>query len=180
MVANKLADILERKTKGRVSLSSFVSLYVRILSYPADVSRALSKGEINVREAASLARLTAERLSCSPPEARKLRAELLKAHLLANGSQSSLCRRVKVALGEWPEVDLKLGKAGSQKADELLEANPYDARHLFYEEIQLLIEAMREIDPEDLQGDTLTHLLRQIDKLLNRLRLIRSRKQLSR
>lgn len=175
VVTEKLTDILERKTEGRVSLSSFVSLYLRILRYPVDVTNALSEGAINIREAAYLARLTPERMNCSPPQSRELRKKLLEAHLLTQGSQSSMRQRVKAALGEWPEAELKRGKTGRQKADELLVEDPYDARHLFYEEIQHLTDAMRQVDPEDLKGKSLSEFLRQIDKLLSMLRRVKKR-----
>src|SRR5205085_7103807 len=40
-VAEKLRYTLERKTEGRISPSSFISLYLPILRYPADVTKAL-------------------------------------------------------------------------------------------------------------------------------------------
>lgn len=168
-VAEKLRSILDRKTDGRVSLSSFVSLYLRILRYPPDVTAALKERTINLRESTYLARLTPERLGSVPQQSRQLRGEILKAHLKTNGSQESLRLRVKTMLGELMEGPEKSGKSGRQKADELVRQNPYDATHLFYEEISLLIEAMREIEPEGLKGKTLTEFLRQIDKLLNML-----------
>ncbi|MCA1636552.1 MAG: hypothetical protein LC802_23400 [Acidobacteria bacterium] len=176
-VAEKLRTTLERKTGGRVSTSSFVSLYLPILRYPADVTDALSEGEINIREATYLARLTAERLKSTPREARQARSELLKAHLLTKGSQSSLRRRVKAALGELPEEEPRRGKSGRQKADELIGRNPYDARHLFFEEIQQLVEAMRQVEPENLKGKKLVEILRQVDRLLNMLRRADGRKR---
>jgi hypothetical protein len=172
-VAEKLRDILQRKTEGRISPSSFVSLYLPILRYPVDVTDALSKGQINIREAAYIARLTPESLECAPREARQMRAELLMAHLLTKGSQESLRQRVKAALGVPSKQESRLGKSGRQMADELIKENPYDARHLFYEEIQQLIEAMHETGPEDLNGKTLAEFLRQIDRLLGMLRRAR-------
>jgi hypothetical protein len=154
-VAEKLRDILERKTGGRISASSFVSMYLPILRYPADVTDVLILGEINIREAAYLARLTPERLKCTLREARKMRAGILKAHLLTKGSQESLRQRVNFALGVPSEERLLRTKSSRQMADELIKENPYDARHLFYEEIQRLIEAMRELKPEDLKGKKL-------------------------
>lgn len=177
-VAEKLERVLGQKAGGRVSSSSFVSLYLPILRYPADVAGALSDGEINIREAAYLARLTPERLGCAPQEARQVCAQLLKAHLLTNGSQSSLRWRVKAALGELSEEEQHTGKSGRRKADELLAENPYDARHLFYEEIQQLIEAIRETGPEELKGKTLVEFLRQIDRLLSMLRRVKRRRPL--
>jgi hypothetical protein len=147
-----------------------------VLRYPVDVTNALSLGEINIREAAYLARLTPERLEYAPRAARQLRAEILKAHLLTKGSQESLRQRVKIALGVTFEQALTRGKSGRQMADELIKENPYDARHLFYEEIQQLIEAMREIKPGDLKGKSLGEFLWQVDKLLSMLRRARQRR----
>jgi hypothetical protein len=174
-VADNLRDILERKTEGRISISSFVSMYLPILRYPADVTNALRGGQINIREAASLAVLTRQRLKCAPRVAQQMRAEILKAHLLTKGSQESLRQRVKTVLGMPSEEEPPQGKSGRQMADELIKENPYDARHLFYEEIQQLIEAMRETGPEDLKGKTLIEFLRQIDRLLGMLRRTRQR-----
>lgn len=171
-VAEKLDKTLLRKTGGRVSSSSFISLYLPVLHYPADVSDRLDAGDINIREAAYLARLTPERLKCAPREARQARAEILQSHILTKGSQESLRRRIKTALGEQPAMDSGTlsGRSGKSRSDELLDKNPYDARHLFYEEIQQLVEAMRETQPEELNGKTLTEFLRQLDKLLAMLR----------
>jgi hypothetical protein len=174
-VAKKLRDILDRKTEGRLSTSSFVSLYLPILRYPLDVTNALRKGEINIREAGYLAGLTPERLKCAARDARKIRDEILKAHVLTKGSQESLRQRVKAVLGIPSQEKLRMGKSGRQMADELIKENPYDARHLFYEEIQQLIEAMRETRPEDLKGKTLVEFLPQIDRLLSMLRRSRQR-----
>jgi hypothetical protein len=173
-VAEKLRDILERKTEGRISSSSFISLYLPILHYPGDVTNALSNGEINIREAAYLARLKPESLNCAPREARQMRADILKAHLLTKGSQESLRRRVKTSLGTSSE-ETRHGKSGRQMADELIKKNPYDARHLFYEEIHHLIEAMQETKPEVLKGKTLIEFLRQIDRLIGILRHTKKR-----
>lgn len=174
-IAKKLRDILERKTGGRISASSFVSMYLPILRYPGDVTDALRESEINIREATYLARLTPEKLKCAPREARQMRLEILKAHLLTKGSQESLRQRVKTALHVPSEETSRPVKSGRKMADELIKQNPYDARHLFYEEIQQLIEAMREIGPEDLKGKALIEFLRQIDRLLGMLRRARQR-----
>jgi hypothetical protein len=150
-------------------------MYLPILRYPADITNALREGEINIRESAYLARLTPERLKCTLREARQIRAELLKAHILTRGSQESLRNRVKTALGEAESEEPHRDRSGKQIADDLIKLNPYDARHLFYEEIQHLIEAMRETAPEDLKGKSLVDFLRQIDKLLNMLRRSKQR-----
>jgi len=85
-VANHLRSLLNRETQGRISLNSFIGLYLRVLIFPSDVKEALVAGKINLFEAAQLARLTPERISVSPNEARDRRVELLRAHLMAHGS----------------------------------------------------------------------------------------------
>jgi hypothetical protein len=170
VVAKKLKTVLRQETGGRVSPSSFVSLYLPILRYPADVSAALGSGEINIREAAYIARLTPERLKCKGNEARRVRGEMIKGHILTNGSQNSLRLRVKAMLGENAIADDDLRELGRQKADALLRLNPHDARHLFFEEIQRLTDAMRQVEPDDIKDDRLGEFLRQIDKLFNLLR----------
>lgn len=173
LVSRKLNAVLRRETASRVSLSSFVSLYLPILRYTADVTAALAQEEINIREASYLARLTPERLKCSAREARQARVEMVKAHVLTGGSQSSLRLRVKAILGELPEGRKNPGEVGRQKADELLRKNPHDPRHLFYEEVQRLTDAMDQIEADDLKGESLSEVLRQIDKLFNMLRRIK-------
>jgi hypothetical protein len=177
-VAENLRDILERKIGGRLSTSSFVSMYLPILRYPVDVTDALSANEINIREAAYLALLTPEKLECTTREAQQMRTGILKAHLQTKGSQESLRQRTKVALGLQSEVKPLQMKSGKQMADELIKKNAYDARHLFYEELQRLTEAMRQIEPNDLKGEALDAFLRQIGKLLNMLHRANKRSRL--
>jgi hypothetical protein len=176
LVAKKLEVVLARETGGRISQSSFVSLYLPLLRYPADVTAVLTQGGINIREAAYLARLTSERLKCSTRDARQARGEIVKAHMLTNGSQSSLRLRVKATLGELPVERSNSGEAGRLKADELLGENPHDPRHLFYEEIQRLTEVMNQIEADELKGEELGTVLRQIDKLFNMLRRIKNQR----
>jgi hypothetical protein len=69
-VATRLVDILERETSSHISVASFVDHYLRLLEFPADVLAALSNGEINLFEAAQLARITAERLGTNSSQVR--------------------------------------------------------------------------------------------------------------
>lgn len=170
VVSQKLGKLLQRETGGRLSLSSFVSLYLPILRYPTDVRGSLSSGEVNIREAAYLARLTPGRLNCTAQQARQVREQVKTAHLLTDGSQSSLRLRVKAILGEAPASDPKPGKSSRQKSDDLIKHDPYDARHLFFEEVLRLEEAMRDIEPGDLSDQVLVNFLRQTGKLLSMLR----------
>lgn len=165
--ASQLRGILERETLGRVSLNSFIGQYIPILNYPSDVAVALSRGEINLHEAAQLARLTPERLEISPAKAAAMRQEVLRAHQLARGSQNSLRARVKEILGEVVAVSTEEMTSVVQKVDELLEIDPADKRHFFYEEMKRLFYAMREIQPEDIDDESLDQFMAAADQLSN-------------
>jgi hypothetical protein len=128
-----------------------------------------------MREASYLARLTPKRLECKAHEARKARVEIIKAHMLTEGSQSSLRLRVKAILGELPDGIPNSGEIGWVKSNALLKKNPYDPRHLFYEEAQRLTDAISQIEADDLKAKALSELLRQFDKLFNMLRRIKPR-----
>jgi hypothetical protein len=53
------------------------------------------------------------------------------------------------------------------KADELLEVDAGDTRHLFFEEMKRVFFAMREIQPEDLGEEMMDNFLRAVDQLSN-------------
>lgn len=98
-------------------------------------------------------------LKCAQREVWQIRAEILKAHIITKGLQERLRQRIKTKLGVPTEEEQCQGKSSRQIANELFEENPYDARYLFYEEIQQLIEAMCETRLDDLKGKSL--VLRQ-------------------
>lgn len=177
--ASQLRAILERETRGRVSVSSFIGQYLQVLNFPSDTTEALTSGQINLHEATQLARLTPERLGCSPAEASALRAEILQAHLAVQGSQTRLRARVKELLGEGSAVEISSEDLASvvAKTDELLEVDPGDARHMFWEEMKRLFFAMREIEPEDLDNETMDDFLQAIDQLSNILYRIEKRRR---
>ncbi len=54
-----------------------------------------------------------------------------------------------------------------QKMDELLEIDPADKRHFFYEEMKRLFYAMRQIEPEDVDAAGLEAIMRASDELSN-------------
>jgi hypothetical protein len=164
--AGHLRALLDRETSGRVSLHSFIGQYLLILDFPADVQDALSDGRANLQEAAQLARLTPERLGRPPAEARRTRAELLQAHVSMQGSQTRLRERVRELLGESREpAAAEVEAAAVLKADVLLEADPLDSTHLFYEELRRIGRALREVRPEDLTGEDLDALVPVLDEL---------------
>jgi hypothetical protein len=177
--AATLRGLLERETQGRVSLNSFIGQYLPLLEFPADVAEALSSGQINLLEASQLARLTPERLNCSSQAARARRLELLKQHLAVQGSQTRLRARVKELLGE---TDAQAVSAENMSqivghVDELLEIDPQDARHLFWEEMKRIFYAMREVRLEDLNEETMEEFMAAMDGVSNVLYRIEKRRK---
>jgi hypothetical protein len=164
--ASHLRAILGRETSGRISLNSFIGQYLLILDFPSDVQDALSDGRANLQEAAQLARLTPARLGRTPAEACRTRGEILQAHLAVQGSQTRLRERVREMLGESREpAAAEVEAAAVLKADVLLEADPLDSTHLFYEELRRIGRSLREVRPEDLTGEDLDALIPVLDEL---------------
>ncbi len=177
-VAGHLKVVLERETQGRISLQSFTGQYLRLLRFPTDVQAALSRGDLNLGEATHLARLTADKLEVSPQKASAVRAEVLRSHLLMKGTAQTLRARVGELLGEVVEVSAEALTLVVQKVDELLEIDPSDKRHLFYEEMKRLFYAMREIRPEEVDDESLGEIMKIADQLSNAIYAIeRKRRQ---
>lgn len=175
-VDSVLRDILSRET--RISVRSFVGQYLPILDFPRDVREALGRNEVNLFEAHQLARLTAKRLGNNDGQARSLRKRLLEAHLLAQGSGTLLRQRVKEALGEMREPDpTETEVVAVGKADELLEADPLDASHLFFEELRMISRALREIEPEEVTDEDLSEIMPAVDQITLTLQKIARRKE---
>jgi hypothetical protein len=177
--AGLLRSILERETAGRIDLNSFIAQYLPVLRFPSDVADALVSGQINLHEAAQLARLTPERLGCSTQNAPARRTELLKQHLAVQGSQTRLRARVKEILGESDAQAVSSENMTQVVAhvDELLEIDPQDARHLFWEEMKRIFYAMREIQLEDLDEDTMEEFMAAMDGVSNVLYRIEKRRK---
>jgi hypothetical protein len=175
-VDSALRELLARETG--VGVRSFVGQYLPILEFPRDVREALERGEINLFEAHQLARLTARKLGSTDGEARTLRRRLLEAHLLAQGSGTLLRARVKEALGELREPDpTETEVLAVGKADELLEADPLDASHLFFEELRMISRALREIGPEEVTDEDLSEIMPAVDQITLTLQKIARRKE---
>ena len=162
-----------------MSLSSFIGQYLQVLDFPTDVADALSTGDINLQEAAQLARLTAERLNCSAQAARACRREILQSHLAVQGSQTRLRARVKEMLGETgePEISADGMTEVVSRVDEMLEIDPSDTRHMFWEEMKRLFFAMRDMEPEDLDEETIGDFLAAMDRVSNVLFRIERKRQ---
>ena len=177
-IASELKAILARETQRRISLSSFVGVYLRILQFPADVITALESGQLNLQEATLLARLTAERLATMPRQAKALRQEVIAAHLQAHGSQNSLRARVQSLLGETAAiVSSETMTEAVQKVDKLLEIDPKDVHHLFFEEIRNLFYALKEIEPEEVMEDDIARFSQATDQIFNVIQGIRQRRK---
>ncbi|MDT5271184.1 MAG: hypothetical protein QOH49_3370 [Acidobacteriota bacterium] len=175
-VDSQLRELLGRET--RISVRSFVGQYLPILDFPRDVREALERGEVNLFEAHQLARLTAKKLGGTDSEARGLRKRLLEAHLLAQGSGTMLRARVKEVLGEQREPDpTETEMVAVGKADGLLEADPLDASHLFFEELRMISRALREIGPEEVTDEDLTEIMPAVDQITLTLQKIARRKE---
>lgn len=179
-VANNLRFLLDRETQGRVSLNSFISLYIRILNFPSDVIEALVTNNINLFEAAQLSRLTAERLNVVPSKAREIRGEILKAHLMVQGSEVGLRARVIDLLKERTAQPIIKGDGnlGIEVVDDLVEMDPFDTRHLFWEELRRIALALRQVTPEDIDDTILEDFLSASDQLSTVLARVEKRRQL--
>ena len=171
----RLRDLLARET--RISVRSFVGQYLPILEFPLDVRDALGRGDVNLFEAHQLARLTPRKLGGTEAEARTLREKMLESHLLAQGSGSLLRARVKEVLGELREPDPTETEAlAVGKADELLEADPLDASHLFFEELRMISRALRGIGPGEITDEDLAEIMPAVDQITLTLQKIERRK----
>ena len=63
------------------------------------------------------------------------------------------------------------------KVDELLEIDPTDTRHMFWEEMRRLFFAMKEVEPEDLDEEMMNDFLRKIEGVSNVLHRIELRRR---
>lgn len=173
----RLRDLLARETS--VGVRSFVGQYLPILEFPRDVREALEGGEVNLFEAHQLARLSARRLGSTETEARAHRRRLLESHLLKQEPGSRLRLRVMEALGELREPDpVQAEVAAVGKADELLEADPLDSSHLFFEELRMIGRALREVAPEEVTDDDLSEIMPAVDQItLTLQRIVRRRER---
>ena len=175
-VDSVLRQLLGRET--RLSVRSFVGQYLPILDFPRDVREALERGDVNLFEAHQLARLTSKKLGGTDGEARSLRKKLLEAHLLAQGSGTRLRARVKEILGEAREPDpMETEVMAVGKADELLEADPLDASHLFFEELRMISRSLREIGPEEVTDEDLSEIMPAVDQITLTLQKIARRRE---
>jgi O-acetyl-ADP-ribose deacetylase (regulator of RNase III) len=173
-------DILDRETSSGLSLSSFVDHYLRVLNFPAEVVRALSKGEVNLFEAQQLARITPARLGISAEQARRKRAEMLSTHVQARLSGERLRQRVneilRTSAQEAEGAERDAGANVVTEAD-LEDFDPYDPTHLFWDQIKQMGFALKDIKREDVSEADLEELLKATEPVLTILARIQRRKE---
>jgi hypothetical protein len=174
-VAAHLAAILERETSSHISLASFVDHYLRLLEFPPDVIAALEGGEINLSEAAQLARINHLRPGYSPAGAKRTRAELLSTHLQTKESGPRLRRRVNELLAA-SSSEAGAAEAVDSEMD-LEDFDPYDPTHLFWDQIKQLGFALRDIRREDVMDEEIDELLKACEPVLTILSRIQRRKE---
>jgi hypothetical protein len=161
-----LEGIRERETSGRVSFSSSVGHYLRLLDFPSDVIEPLEKGEVNLFEAEQLARVNAQRLGATSGQAKRTRMELLSSHLQTKASGERLRQRVNELLRA---STAEAGEAGGelpQGPEDLEDFDPYDPTHLFWEQIKQLGFAFRDIRREDVIDEEIEELLKASEPIL--------------
>jgi hypothetical protein len=162
-VDRALRTALEKNGRPNLSVASFVGFYLPILRYPADVGEALAQGKINLLEAAQLTRLTPEKLGVDAREARRVRRETLLLRTRLAASQADLRRRVTALIKPFND-NLEFADAA---ADEMIEVG--DGRHLFYEQLKQVHQALQIIRPDDLDDATLEDILGKCDRLMRAL-----------
>jgi hypothetical protein len=173
--AERISTLLDRETRGRVSLQTFICQYLPLLQYPQDIITELQNGRINRQEALTLARLSAANLQTTENEALKIRETLLRTHLASRSSQNQLRQRVKELLGESALVSRETLALGVLKTDSLLEFNANDVKHIFFETIKDLFYAIRKIQPEELSDEEIEEFILAADTLSNSIRNIEQR-----
>ncbi len=166
---------MQQRTNGRVSLSSFIGVYLRILSLSNDILKALEEGRITLQEAIALSRLTPEKLSVSHQKAFAIRKEVMDAHIKTQASQNSLRAKIKEILGETNIISSQTLMANVEMVDNMLELDPNDKRHLFYEQIKNLVFAIRQIQPEDVDDELLAEFNLASDELFRVINSVKNR-----
>ena len=175
-LSTSLNGILERETSAHISLASFIDHYLRLLDFPADLLQALSSSEINLFEAAQLARVTAKRLRTNTNQARRTRTDLLSTHLQTKESGPRLRNRVNELL----KASISEAQGGGEATEaemNLEDFDPYDPTHLFWDQIKQLGFALRNIRPEDVNDEEIDELLRVSEPVLTVLARIQRRKE---
>ncbi len=73
-VGSKFGEILDRETSGRISVTTIIDHYLRILDFLSEMLESLFKAEVNLFEAKQLARVRAGLPSLLQVDAKRNRA----------------------------------------------------------------------------------------------------------
>jgi hypothetical protein len=140
---------------------------------------ALRKEEVNLFEAEQLARVTDTRLGVTPQEAKRMRAEILAAHLQTRASGNRLRWRVKELLAARLTFEQPSSQATYklQELEDLEDFDPYDPTHLFWDQIKQLGFAFREIRREDVTDEEVEELLKVSEPVMALVSRIQRRKE---
>lgn len=159
---DELAALLAAQSMA-VTPRRFLTYWVPLLSFPADVRQALDTRQVTITEAHLLARLTAQALGESSVHARAARQRILAQHLQKRGTQTSLRRAVT---GLLPGQAAMLATEASAtikervaQTDELLEFDPTDTSHLLWEEMKNLVFLLRAVEASRLPDEVLGAVL---------------------
>jgi hypothetical protein len=82
-----------------------------------------------------------------------------------------------MSFNENTRVKQESGNLGIDVVDELIEIDPYDKRHLFWEELRRIALALRQVTPEDVDDKILDDFLSASDQLSNVLARVEKRRQ---
>ncbi len=175
-----LSEILDRETSGRISVATFIDHYVQILDFPVDLQRPLIAQKINLFEAEQLCRISHRSLSIGEAEALRIRTELLSTHLKARLSGERLRLRINELLGRVPKENTPSVSIIGQRDDDLENApeiDAYDASHLFWDEIQRLSFAFRDLQREDVSESDIEEFLHVCEPVWTVLNRIQKKKE---
>ena len=136
---------------------------------------ALSNGDINLFEAAQLARVTTERLGRTPSQVRRMRADLLSTHLQIK--ESGPCLRLRVNELLKASINEVQGGEITEAELNLEDFDPYDPTHLFWDQIKQLGFALRDIRREDVMDEEIDELLKASESVLTILTRIQRRQE---
>jgi hypothetical protein len=148
-----------------------------ILDWPENVAAALLRGDINRIEATQVSRLTADRLGIKEREAAKIREEIISNHVRSHDSQPAMREKVREALGELTIVTGEKMTEAVERVDALLDVDPADRRHLFYEVMKDCFFALRDISPDEIDDATIDLLTQQADELMAIVHSIKRRRK---
>jgi hypothetical protein len=163
----RLAKLLDEASVSSIGLSSFVDNQLRLLRCPRDLQQAVETGDLTTQEALILNGVKDD----------AVRRRVLQTHILEQGSDRSLMRKVRAVLAE---PDPTAGKSTQGKSEppadsgsrlmnhsllyeqaiEELEAVDFGAADLFGEQARFIIECLRELSVEHVSQSEMGALLR--------------------